>query len=196
MNSNHPAKGSIISVNPIMDLKAIGTIKKILADNPRDSALFVVGINTALRASELLALTVGQVRPLTPGDTLAVREGKTGKERRITLNKAAHDAIQKLLATMPDAEGAAPLFLSRKGDGALTVPTLNNMVKIWCTKINLPGNYGSHTLRKTFGYHQRVTFNTDLPTLVKVFGHATEAQTLHYLCIQADEVKAAFMQNL
>ena len=196
MNANRPAKDSIISVNPVKDVKDLTTIKKRLADNPRDFALFVVGINTAFRASELLALTVGQVRQLSPGDTLTVKEQKTGKKRDVTLNGAAHSAIQRLLATMPDATDTTPLFQSRKGDKALTVSTLNNMLKVWCSWCNLPGNYGSHTLRKTFGYHQRVTFKTDLPTLVKVFGHATQAQTLHYLCIQQAEVKAAFMQEL
>lgn len=195
-NANRPAEGSIISVEPIKHVKDITTIKKSLGDNPRDFALFVVGINTAFRASELLALTIGQVRRLVSGDTLTVREQKTGKKRDVTINKAAHDAIQRLLAIMPDAEDAAPLFQSRKGGKAITVSTLNNMVKGWCSWCNLPGNYGSHSLRKTMGYHHRITFGTDLPTLVKVFGHATQAQTLHYLCIQEDAVKDAFMREL
>ena len=195
-NANRPAEGSIISVEPIKNVKDITTIKKSLGDTPRDFALFVVGINTAFRASELLALTVGQVRHLTSGDTLTIREQKTGKKRDVTINKAAHDAIQKLLATMPDAEDTTPLFQSRKGGKAITVSTLNNMVKGWCSWCNLPGNYGSHSLRKTMGYHHRITFGTDLPTLVKVFGHATQSQTLHYLCIQEDAVKDAFMREL
>jgi len=45
------------------------------------------------------------------------------------LNHGAHDAIAKLLATVPDAAAGAPLFQSRKGGKALTVSTLNNMVK-------------------------------------------------------------------
>jgi len=194
--TNSPKKGSIISVEPIRNTKDITTIKKRLADNPRDFALFVAGINTAFRASDLLALTVGKVRHLSPGDTLPVRERKTGKERRVTLNNAAHDAIKTLLATLPDPQDDAPLFQSRKGGKALTVSTLNHMVKEWCEWCHLPGNYGSHSLRKTFGYHHRVNFKTDLPTLMKVFGHSTQAQTLHYLGIQDDDVKEAFMRDL
>jgi integrase len=146
-NANRPAEGNIISVEPIKNVKDITTIKKSLGDNPRDFALFVVGINTAFRASELLALTVGQVRHLTSGDTLTIREQKTGKKRDVTINKAAYDAIQKLLATMPNVEDAASLFQSRKGGKAITVSTLNNMVKGWCSWCNLLGNYGSHSLR-------------------------------------------------
>ena len=194
-NVNHPARNSIITVLPIRNLKDIATNKTRL-DSPRNFALFVVGINTAFRASDLLALTVGQVRQLQPGETLPVREKKTKKERRVTLNKTAQDAIQKLLATMPAVTDDKPLFQSRNGGNALKVSTLNGMVKEWCGWVNLPGNYGSHTLRKTFGYQHRVVFGTDLPTLMQVYGHSTQAQTLHYLCIQADEIKDAFMRDL
>lgn len=192
-NANHPTAGDIIAVEPIRNAKDITTIKKTLADRPRDLALFVVGINTAFRASELLALTVGHVRHLSPGDTLTVREQKTSKKRPVQLNATAHKAIQSLLTTMPDATDDQPLFASRKGNKALTVSTLNNMVKAWCREINLTGNYGSHTLRKTWGYHQRVTFNRDLPTIMTALGHATQRQTLHYLCIADNEVASLFM---
>ncbi len=76
---------------------------------------------------------------------------KTAKEQRITLNAAVVNAIQKL-QTAADLDDNDPLFRSRKGD-RLTVPSINRLVKGWCAAINLKGNYGSHTLRKTFGYH-------------------------------------------
>ena len=52
-NPNAPKKGSKIKVEPIRDLKDIQTIKKLLSDNPLHSCLFIVGINTNLRASDL-----------------------------------------------------------------------------------------------------------------------------------------------
>lgn len=188
-------KGSITSVEPIRSTKCITTIKKALVDKPRDYALFVVGINTAYRASELLALTVGKVRNLSPGDTITVREKKTSKKRGVSLNKAAHEAIQRLLATMPDAPDHAPLFGGRKGSAALKVETLNRMVKEWASWCNLHGNYGSHSLRKTWGYHQRVTFKRDLPEIMVALGHSTQRQTLHYLCITDSEIEDLFMQG-
>ena len=57
---------------------------------------------------------------------------------------------------------------------------------------NLLGNYGTHTLRKTWGYHQRVFNNVPLPILMHAFGHSTQAQTLDYLGIQDDEVLETF----
>ncbi|MBJ6800160.1 tyrosine-type recombinase/integrase [Geomonas propionica] len=193
--SNSPKEGSIISVEPIRSRKHIDLIKKALADKPRDYALFVVGINTAYRASELLALTVGKVRHLQPGDTFTVREQKTSKKRDVTLNKAAYDALQALLTIMPDAADDVPIFNGRKGDKALTVSTLNRLVKEWCSWCNLPGNYGSHTLRKTWGYHQRVTFKRDLPEIMVALGHSSQRQTLHYLCIADSEIQDLFLQG-
>lgn len=197
-NPNHPKKGSTIKVEPIRDIKHIERIKCTLADRPRDYCLFVLGINTAYRASELLSITCGHVSKLRPGDILDLRESKTWKYRAVTLNHNAVAAIQVWLAGHPDPADTVPLFLSRTGR-ALTVSTASNMVKAWCANAGLSGNYGSHTLRKTWGYHQlrqnRVTKpQMVLPILMHAYGHASQEQTLDYLCIQSDEVADLFMQ--
>ena len=194
MNYNHPKKGSQIKVEPIRKRKDIDLIKKLLSDKPRDLALFILGINTNLRASDLLRLTVGHVKHLKEGDALEINEKKTGKPRRVTLNKACIESIQALLEA-GGYQDVDYLFKSQRS-AVLTVPTVSNMVKAWCNEINLKGNYGSHTLRKTFGYHQRVTFGVDLPTLMVCFNHSTQKQTLDYLCIQAEEIKDVYMNVL
>jgi hypothetical protein len=61
-NFNHPPKGSSIKVEPIKSKKHIQTIKKLLADKPLDYALFTVGINTNLRASNLLRINLTSLR--------------------------------------------------------------------------------------------------------------------------------------
>jgi len=87
-NPHRPAPGSVLKVEPIRDKRAIGRIKKMLQDHPRDLCLFVLGMNTAFRANELLSLKVGQERSLLPGDVLSVKQSKTGKFRQVTVNKA------------------------------------------------------------------------------------------------------------
>ncbi len=193
-NQNHPKKGSTIKVEPIKELKDIGTIKKLLADNPRDFALFTIGINTNLRASDLLQIKAGQVRNLKPNGSFEIREIKTKKARWVTLNKACIDAIRNLLASAP-YEDSDYLFRSQRAE-VLTVPSVVKLAKSWCKAINLKGNYGSHTLRKTWGYHQRVTFGTDIPTLMVCFNHGTQRQTLDYVCIQPEEIKEVFENEL
>lgn len=190
-NNNRPVKGSQIKVEPIKEIKQIQTIKKLLAENPRDFCLFTLGINTNLRASDILRITAGNVRNLKPGDTLQIREKKTKKARSITLNKKVVEAIYSLLNSI-DYQDSDYLFKSQRG--VLTVPSVNRLVKDWCKEINLQGNYGSHTLRKTFGYMQRTQLNTGIPALMVMFNHSTQKQTLDYLCIQPEEIKDAYMK--
>ena len=192
-NPNHPKKGDSIRVDPIRKMKDIKSIKTMLEGKPRDYCLFVLGINTNLRASDLLQITAGMVRGLKPGDEIELREKKTGKTRRINLNGACMDAIDQLLASR-EYQDKDTLFAGQRG--ALTVPSVNRLVKQWAGAINLRGNYGAHTLRKTFGYHQRVTFGVALPELMVVFNHSSQRETLNYLCVQAAEIKSIYENEL
>lgn len=193
---NHPKKGSSIRVEPIRGQKDINLLKRLLSDSPRDLALFTVGINTNLRASDLLSLRVGQVRNIDTGGHFTIREKKTGKLRTITLNRPANTIIAALLATMPDVQDEEWLFQSRKGGGRLTVSYLSQLVKQWCLDINLKGNFGSHTLRKTWGYMMRTVHGVDIPTLMTVYNHSTQRQTLQYLCIQPEEIKNCYLKEV
>jgi integrase len=193
-NTNRPEPGSTIKVDPITKLTDIKAVKKLLYDKPRDLCLFTLGINTNLRASDLLSIKVGQVRRLQVGEELELKERKTKKNRRITINKSVRTSIQGLLAS-GSYEDSDYLFQSQRAD-RLTVPSVNRLVKQWCRMINLKGNYGSHTLRKTFGYHQHKTFKTPLPNLMVAFNHSTQRQTLEYLCIQEKEQRDLYLNEL
>ncbi|MCT4609424.1 MAG: site-specific integrase [Pelagimonas sp.] len=188
-NANHPKKGSSIKVEPIRDVKAIKRIKKLYADSPRDLCLFTFGINSAYRAGEILSIKVGQVAHLRAGDRLEIKQTKSGKYRAITVNRSVVNALDGWLRVHPDPNPDAPLFPSRKKGRALSVSSVNNMIKRWCREVGLKGNYGSHTMRKTWGYHQRVQQNTPIPLLMEAFGHSNQAQTLEYLCIQEAEIQ-------
>lgn len=197
-NPNHPRLGSTIKVDPIRDKKAIKRIKKLLQDNPRDLCLFTLGINTAYRANELLSIRVGQVRHLQPGDQLNLKQPKNKKFRPVKLNQSAYQAIQGLLVWLEIDESNINenelLFIGQRGP--LTVSTVSKMVKTWCSNVGLKGNYGSHSLRKTWGYWQRMERGTAIPLLMEAFGHATQQQTLSYLGIQSDEIAEIYEMEL
>ena len=198
---DHPKKGSSIKVDPIKDPKDIKTLKELLRDKPRDYCLFVLGINTALRASDLLRIKVKDVKGLKPMDELELKETKTKKHRRLSLNASCIDAITKLLESTPFNDDDF-LFRSKRphvnspDKQVLTVSSMNRLVKDWCKKIHLKGNFGAHTLRKTFGYHQRVRFNTPIPELMQVLNHASQRQTLEYLCIQPEEIRSVYANEI
>jgi len=192
-NYNRPRAGDQTKVEPIRDRKDIKAIHQMLSGNALYHGLFTVGINTNLRAIDLLKITAGQVRHVKPMEEIELREQKTGKQRRITMNRACVDAIMRLLALKPYKDDD-PLFIGQRGP--LTVPSINRLVKEWCRKINLNGNYGSHTLRKTWGYHQRLTFGVGLPELMVCFNHSTQRQTLQYLCVQPEEIRNVYANEL
>lgn len=192
-------KGRSCSVQPIRKKRDIQAIKKLLHDNKRDLALFTMGINSALRASDLLRIRYTDVKDLRPGQSFEIREKKTAKKRLVTLNRNSHQALKaylKVRIPTPD-DPDIPLFLSQKGPyKGLTVATVHRKIKSWCQMINLSGNYGSHSLRKTFGYQQRVAHKVDIPTLMVCFNHSSQQQTLTYLGINSPEVHSVFMNDI
>ena len=194
-NPHRPQQGSSIKVEPIRTKTAIANIKKILTDKPRDLCLFTLGINTAWRANELLSIRVGQVRGTNAGDTLELKQSKTRKYRMVTINRTVAESVQAFLAQAGDRlDDEDYLFFSQRRE-VLTVPTVTSLVKSWCAAVGLKGNYGSHTLRKTWGYWQYKR-GTPLPLLVEAFGHATQQQTLAYLSIQPQEIQDVYEMEL
>ena len=83
---------------PIRSQSDIETIKKYFLDKNqyRNYALFVVGINTALRISDLLSLDWKDVYNFdshTWEKYVNVTEQKTGKQNTILLNQNTRDAF-------------------------------------------------------------------------------------------------------
>ncbi len=195
-NPNHPKKGSNITVQPIRDLKDIESIKKILSQDTRDLLLFTIGINNGLRCGDLLRLKVGDVKNLKVNETLTIREQKTGKTNVLMVNKSVFKVLKDYLTeTKPDDDHF--LFKSRKGKNQpLSVQSVNSMVKEWCRSINLKGNYGTHTLRKSFGYIQRTKFGVSWEILCKRFNHSSPSVTMRYLGIEDKEVNGILMNEI
>ena len=185
-----------MKVEPIRRPEDIARIKAMLSGDPRDYGVFVFGINTAFRASELVIIGIRQVAHLRAGDVLPVKEPKTGKYRMVTLNAKSADAAQRCIAAHPNPRPDAPLFWSKKTGAALRPDSLCRIVRNWCAQAGLPGRFSSHTLRKTWGYQQRVRFGEPLSLLTKAYGHASERQTLDYLCIQADEIQKLYRNEI
>lgn len=178
-------------VEPIRNLDVLSRIKRNLGGCSRNYCLFVVGINTGLRASELLNLTVADVLACRDDGTINVWQKKNSKYRRVSVNDACRRAIDCYLEDRKYASLDELLFVGQRG--GLTSSYLTRLIKRWCSEAGAPPlNYGSHTLRKTWGYHQRVTFKADIPTIMVAYGHASQQQTLAYLGVQASEVASLY----
>ncbi len=194
-------------VEPIRSRQSIKKIKQLLADNPRDLCLFILGINTAFRSCELVSLKVGDVYHLKAWDRLELKQTKNKKYRAVTINRTTFRAIKKWLTVHPCPSLDAPLFVSNTTKQALKSNTISKYTKHWCNQVGLQGNYSSHTLRKTWGYHiyrgvwWDILFfwrrrNRKIAELMIAFGHASEQQTLNYLCIQDKDISDLFKNQL
>ncbi len=191
---NRPGKGIKKTVEPIRRIKDVRSIKKMLADKPRDLLLFTLGINNGLRAGDLLQLKVYQVENLQVGDSITVIENKTGKKNVLVINKPSYDALQNFLKTT-NKQNEDFLFSGRKGNNPITIPSLNRLIKGWTSAINLKGKYGTHTLRKTWGYIQRTEFGVPIEKITQRYLHASPAVTMRYLGLQTQEVEEILINN-
>lgn len=152
----------------------------------RDLLLFTLGINVALRISDLLQLKVGDLRDQ---DSVTVVEGKTRKSRTFTLNDSAKEAIKTLIPA--DAEDADYVFMSRKGKNksisrVQAYRILNDAVER-AGLSDIYRSFGAHSLRKTFGYFAYEA-GTDLALLMRVLNHSSQRETLRYIGVEAEEV--------
>jgi len=180
-------------VQPIRNLKQIETIKKLLKQqNLRDYCLFTVGINSGLRISDLLNLTVSDV--VENGklkDRIRLREKKTNKFKDFPLSDNAKSAIREYLKTREYKQNE-PLFISRKNKGFLLRQQAYKIINDAAKSIGIKDKIGTHTLRKTFGYH---AYNSgyDLSLIQKLFNHSSPSITLRYIGITQDKLDDVYL---
>ena len=92
-------------VEPIRDRKKIAQIKKLLRgqERYRDLFMFVVGINTALRISDLLQMKIGHFLD-EKGQIKTrfwIKEQKRGKRHEIAINQSIRDSLTEYLREYP-----------------------------------------------------------------------------------------------
>lgn len=144
---------------------------------------------------DILRLTVKDLKRLKPRQSIPIQESKTGKTNILMINKAVFKSLQNYLSAVRPKDGDY-LFKSRKGGGPLQSQAVSKLVKAWTAAINLQGNYGAHTLRKTFGYIQRTVFGVGFEILCKRFNHSSPAITMRYLGIQDKELEGILLNEI
>lgn len=179
-------KGKSSTVEPIRDPQAISNIKRLLAEDVRELALFTVAINSALRAGDLCRLQWNDALDEGKTITLTVLEEKTGKRRIVPLNEPTSAVLRKWRVICD-----SPYIYSGQR-GPLTTATWGRMLKDWCLSVGLQGRFASHTARKTFVRQQHDQHGTSLATLRHMLNHATESVTAIYMGSMDKDVAAAY----
>lgn len=166
-------------VQPIRDKKVLEQFKKeLLKISYRDYMMFVIGINTGLRISDLLSLKVEDVRARTH---IIITEQKTGKYKRFLINDMLRMEINKYIDGMRQEEY---LFKSRKGNKPITRVQAYRILNKVAAKLGID-EVGSHTLRKTFSYFHYQQYK-DIAILQSILNHSSPSVTLRYIGINQD----------
>lgn len=199
------------SADPIKSLDDINMITTYLKESGRyrDNMLFIVGINFGLRASDLSVLRFANLinDNLTFKDRFPVFEKKTRntrkrrKNRYITINEAVIEAVTLYLENTPNVRLSDYMFRSVSNNGGslnepLKIRSINRILKGIADELGLNMKVSSHTLRKTFCYHQMLMSHNDsrkLLLLQKMLNHSSPAQTLDYIGITAEEIEEAYL---
>lgn len=195
---------------PIKSMDDIIKISRFLVSHERyrDNMLFIVGINFGLRVSDLRVLKFSNLinDNLTFKQSFPVFEKKTRntrarkKNRYITINTAVVEAVTLYLEHTPNVSLSDYMFRSVSNRGGnlnepLSSKSIDRILKGIAEDLNLDIKVSTHTLRKTFCYHQMVMSGNSsrkLMLLQKMLGHASPAQTLDYIGITSEEIDEAY----
>lgn len=182
-------------VQPIRDRKQLEAMKKVLKGSSlRDYCLFVLGINSGLRISDLLTLTVGHVveEDGKVKDRITLREKKTNKAKDFPLSDSAKKAISDYLKTRKGYTLTDSLFASRKGGTPLTRQHAYRIINQAARTVGIKEHVGTHTLRKTFGYHAYQS-GVDITRIQKLLNHSAPSVTLAYIGITQEELDDVYL---
>lgn len=183
MTTKQNKKDEIKDVQPIRSLEKLEDMKWSLKKwcGERDYILFLLGINTGLRVTDLLQF---KIRDIKGKKKLTVREGKTKKKRDIYLERI-YQEVNDYIKTM---DGTEWLFPSRKGDKAISRIQAYRQLNKASEMVDMPEGIGTHTMRKTFGYWHYKQFK-DVAELQMILNHSHPRITLDYIGITDEQIE-------
>ncbi|MBU3157732.1 tyrosine-type recombinase/integrase (plasmid) [Clostridium estertheticum] len=197
------------TVEPIRDLRTIRSMRAYLRDQSlRNELLFILGINVGLRISDILKLTFDDVlnfKTMSAKEYVIITEKKTSKTKKFYIGTIVSKLIEGYAATLEEVLPDMYVFCSKKSENKPISRQhawyiLNNAAEMigiverdYTGKI-ISGEIGTHTMRKTFGYHA-YTSGTTIELLMDIFNHSSKTQTLRYIGITEDQKKDVYMSS-
>ncbi len=157
----------------------------------RNRALFILGIRTGFRISELLQLTIAHVvdGSWRPVDRITVTKTKTKRPRTVVFHPEAQEAVCKWvdeLRKLGIGKTNTFLFVSQRGE-RITPNGAWRIIHQEARDNGLQGVIGPHSMRKTLGM-RAYKKTKDILKVAKVLGHESVDATIHYLEIGQEEV--------
>lgn len=185
------------TTQPIKDTAQLKIFKEYYLSekpNPRNYMLIVIGLNSALRISDILSLTYGDVyqyEDRTWRTHLTVKEQKTGKTNRIYVNREIRETLEAHAA--PQGKSASSWLFHSQIRESLPLSRFQayRIIKAAAVFAGFDANVSCHSLRKTFGYHAW-KHGTPPALLMSIYNHSSYQITKRYLGIDQDDKDEVF----
>jgi integrase len=149
--------------------------------------IWKIGINTALRITDLLSIKFDNLD--LANQELRLIERKTGKKRIIRLNRLVIDIIKKRRANHPFHQYLFEVDCNRAKGKPISRETVSRAFKEASNLIGLQLN--THSMRKSRG---KAMFDAGVPVemITKVLNHSTTSVTLRYIGITNEQVQKTY----
>ena len=183
---------------PIRDTQDLTALREFyLKDEPnmRNYVLICLGVNSALRISDLLELKWKDVYNFKDENFkkhLITYEKKTGKETWIAINENARNGLQEYMKFLKKISGEDYIFKGKNNGGHLSRSQAFRIIKHAAGELNLENGISCHSMRKTFGYYAW-KYGTPPAVLMDIYNHSSYEITKRYLGIKQDDKDSVFL---
>ena len=179
---------SYLSIDEVFRLLALPKPDSFVGT--RDKAIFEIFYDTGIRISELVGLSLNDLKI----EQLTIKVlGKGKKERLLPLGKKTTETIKsylkfrtehiknKNLTTSPPG-----LFLNKRGQ-TISTRGVRKIMNQYIKSNNFPKNTSPHSLRHTFATHM-LEAGADLRAIQEMLGHASLSTTQKYTHLTVDRL--------
>lgn len=179
-------------VDAIKDMKKVNLLLTYLkGTNERDYLLAKFQLNTGLRISDVVSVKVNDLMINNRfKEYFILNEVKTNKVKHIKINNELRKVIKEYVLAN-DLGPNAYLFKSKKLDENkemrhITVTQAYRILKAAAESVGIE-NFGTHSLRKTWGYFTYKASAHNIGLLMSMFNHSAPSITLRYIGVDQDE---------
>lgn len=181
-------------VSPIKDKKQLEMMKMYLKEkSKRDYLMFMIGISSALRISDILKLKVEDIwGKKKPKEFIVLHEKKTGKYKRFPVTPNLEKAIKEYVKEY-ETEMGEYLFKSRKGANSPISRQQASLILSEAGKwVGIKDPISTHSMRKTWGYHAYKS-GVSLALIMEALNHSSISMTKKYLGITQEDLDNVYM---
>lgn len=163
--------------------------------NLRNYTLICLGLNSALRISDLLQLRWKDVYDFKHGyfkRHIIINEKKTGKETRIALNDSVKKDLTLYMSGLDEITEDDYIITGKNTGTHLSRSQAFRIVTHAAQSLDMENGISCHSLRKTFGYHAW-KYGTPPAVLMDIYNHSSYEITKKYLGIKQDDKDRVFL---